>query len=365
MGAKKILMVDDVQLYHKMAADVLKGEYDLLTALNVSEGFKILDKVIPDLILLDIIMPGEDGFSMLKRLKASNRLKDIPVIFLTSETTPEAEIEGFNDGIVDYITKPFVPEIMKMRVRTQIEISEYRHNLEEKVKQKVAEIEEMYDLLTVSFAGLVESRDGVTGGHLKNTSIYYRAFIKHLMTLPQYRDELSENVVKKAIRSAPLHDVGKIAIEDSVLRKSGSLNGEEFEKMKLHSVIGGDIFKFLRARISDKEFADIAEAVSRFHHEKWDGTGYPAGLSGTDIPLVARIMSIVDVYDALTSKRPYKNPFSHEKSMEIIAEGSGTYFDPDLVSVFLSMEGTIRECLTTKEDILVKQNYFMYDKKRN
>ncbi len=366
MGEKKsILMVDDVLLNHKMAADVLEDEYILYEALTAAEGFEVLEKVTPDLILLDIVMPGEDGFSMLKKLKASNRLKTIPVIFLTSDTRAEAEVEGFNLGIVDYITKPFVPEVMLRRIKTQIDLAEYQRNLETRVHQKVAEIEDMYDLLTVSFAGLVESRDGVTGGHLKNTSIYYRAFIQHLSTLPQYRDELSDSVVMKAIRSAPLHDVGKIAIEDCVLRKNGSLNGEEFEKMKLHSVIGGDIFKFLKSRIMDKEFAAIAENVSRYHHEKWDGSGYPAGLMGKNIPLVARIMSIVDVYDALTSERPYKKPFSHEKSMAIIADGSGTAFDPELVEEFIRIQEKMRECLATKEDILVKQQYFMYERRKD
>ena len=361
---KTILIVDDVMLNHKMAEDVLEDAYELENALSAQEGFEILDRKIPDLILLDIVMPQMDGFEMLRRLKADARYKDIPVIFLTSDTRAEAEIEGFNEGIVDYITKPFVPEVMRRRVQTQIELDAYRKNLEDMVDRKVAEIEDMYDILTVSFAGLVESRDGVTGGHLKNTSIYYRAFINHLRTIPKYACVLSDAIVKKAIRSAPLHDVGKIAIEDAVLRKNGSLNGEEFEKMKLHSVIGGDIFKFLGTRIEDKEFARVAENVARYHHEKWNGTGYPAGLSGTDIPLEARIMSIVDVYDALTSERPYKKPFSHEKSMAIISEGSGKDFDPELVEEFINIQDKIRECLATKEDILVKQQYFMYERSR-
>ncbi len=365
MDKKKILMIDDVPFNHKMAEDVLKDEFELYKAVSAKEGFQILAETIPDLILLDIVMPVMDGFGMLKILKNTPAYKDIPVIFLTSDTKPEDEVSGFNEGIVDYINKPFIPEVMIRRIHTQIELSEYRKDLERKVDEKVSEIEDMYDIITASFAGLVESRDGVTGGHLKNTSIYYKAFINALKENPKYKRLLPDSFVKRACRSAPLHDVGKIAIEDVVLRKAGSLNGEEFERMKLHSVIGGDIFAFLKKRIADKEYGEIAENVARYHHERWDGAGYPAGLKGEEIPLEARIMSIVDVYDALTSERPYKHPYSHEKSMAIIADGSGIEFDPDLVEEFIKIGETINACLRTKEAVLADQNFFMYGKRHD
>ena len=363
MNKRIILMVDDVELNHKIAREVLEDTYDLFEAHSAAEGFDILEKIVPDLILLDIVMPDMDGFEMLKLIKRNNRLKKVPVIFLTADSSPEVEVEGFNCGIADYITKPFVPTVMKKRIETQIALAEYEHTLEEKVTDKIAEMEQMYDLITVSFAGLVESRDGVTGGHLKNTAIYFKTFIEHLMVLPQYREALTRSVVKKAERAAPLHDVGKIAIEDAVLRKACSLNPIEFEKMKQHAVIGGDIFEFIRDRITDKEFGEIAEQIARFHHEKWDGTGYPLGLKGEEIPLVARIMSIVDVYDALTSKRPYKSPYSHEKSMALIVANKGESFDPDLVEEFIKIEDKIRQCLLTKEQILIKEQYFYTNKK--
>lgn len=364
MDKKIILLVDDVVLNHKTAEDVLKDKYTLYCANSAEEGFKLLESIEPDLILLDIIMPKVDGFAMLEQLKQDERYKDIPVIFLTSDTNPETEIAGFDAGVVDYITKPFIPAVMKKRIETQIALSEYDKSLVKVVNNKIEEIEEMYDVITVSFAGLVESRDGVTGGHLKNTAIYFKAFIEKLATLPQYRNELPPTLVKKAIRSAPLHDVGKIAVEDAVLRKNGSLNGEEFEKMKLHSVIGGDIFAFIKKRIPDVEFGEIAEKIARYHHEKWDGSGYPAGLKGEQIPLVSRIMSIVDVYDALTSERPYKKPFSHEKSMAMIVADSGTKFDPDLVNEFVNMGEDILKCLHTKENVLLREQYFMYERMR-
>lgn len=364
MGKKKILVVDDVVLNLTAARDVLEDTYEVYEALSAQEAFKILKNTMPDLILLDVIMPVMDGYETVQLLKADPKLRHIPVIFLTADTKAEAEVKGFDYGIVDYITKPFVPVVMKKRIETQINLAEYEQGLEALVAAKVLEIEEMYDLITVSFAGLVESRDGITGGHIKNTSIYFEAFINYLKELPKYAGRLSSDYVKCAIRSAPLHDVGKIAIEDAVLRKSGSLNEAEFDQMKLHSSIGGDTFKYIGERITDRQFAKVAEEMARYHHEKWDGTGYPEGLKGEEIPISARIMSIVDVYDALTSERPYKRAFSHEKSMAMIAEKSGTAFDPDLVVEFVNMGSRIYDCLIRKEQLLRDKQYFVYDKKK-
>lgn len=359
---KTILMIDDVALNHATAKDVLGNDYELLTAMSAKEGFQLLEEIIPDLILLDIIMPEMNGMEMLQILKKTPLYMGIPVIFLTASTSAETEIEGFTLGIVDYITKPFVPAVMRKRIETHIMLAEYERSLEKKVEQKIAEMERMYDTIATSFAGLVESRDGVTGGHLKNTSIYFSAFISYLKTLPEYRKELTSAVVKKAIRSAPLHDVGKIAIKDSVLQKPNSLSKEEFFQMKFHAVVGGEIFDFLEERIPDREFAHIAGQMAKYHHEKYDGSGYPYGISGEDIPLVARVMSLVDVYDALTSRRPYKEPFSHEKALALIAQGSGTQFDPKLVEHFMNISNVMKECLDAKEEMIEKQEFFMVKK---
>ncbi len=360
---RTILMIDDVALNHATARSVLEDEYQLFEATSGEEAFELLKSIVPDLILLDIVMPDMNGIEVLKKLKSIPAYKGIPVIFLTADTSPEAEVEGFQLGIVDYITKPFVPMVMKKRIQTQIELSLYKKDLEERVDKKIEEMEQMYDLVTVSFAGLVESRDGVTGVHLKNTSIYYAAFISHLKTLAKYKDYLPPTVVKKACRCAPLHDVGKIAIRDAVLQKPSSLSSDEFDNMKLHAVIGGELFDYLEERIPDKEFANIASQIAKSHHERWDGTGYPYGLKGKEIPLLARIMAIVDVYDAMTSKRPYKEPISHEKSMAYIASGSGTQFDPDLVNEFLNISNVIKECLETKEEMIEKRQYFQMKEK--
>ena len=357
-GKKKILMVDDVSLNHATARDVLEDMYELYEACSGAEAFEKLKEITPDLILLDVIMPEMDGMEVLKKLKSIPAYKDIPVIFLTADNTPESEVEGFQLGIVDYITKPFVPMVMKKRIETQIELSEYQKNLEGLVARKVEEMEQMYDIITVSFAGLVESRDGVTGVHLKNTSIYFSAFIGHLKTVEKYKSLLPPSVVKKACRCAPLHDVGKIAIKDSVLQKPASLSEEEYEDMKFHSIIGGDLFDYLEKRIPDSQFAHIASQLAKSHHERWDGKGYPYGLKGEEIPFLARVMAIVDVYDAMTSARPYKEPVTHEKTMTFIAANSGKMFDPDLVNEFLNISGIIKECLETKETQIAEKHYF-------
>ena len=355
---KKILMVDDVALNHATARDVLGDEYDLYEVYSGAETFEKLKEISPDLILLDVIMPDMDGMEVLKKLKSIPAYREIPVIFLTADTSPESEVEGFQLGIVDYITKPFVPMVMKKRIETHLDLSEYQKNLEERVNQKVEEMESMYDIMTVSFAGLVESRDGVTGVHLKNTSIYFSEFINYLKDLDKYKEYLPPSVVKKACRCAPLHDVGKIAIKDSVLQKPASLSEEEYEDMKLHSAIGGELFDFLETKIPDTEFAHIASQIAKSHHERWDGKGYPNGLKGEEIPFLARIMAIVDVYDAMTSARPYKEPVSHEKTMAFIAANSGKMFDPALVNEFLNISSIIKDCLEKKEMQIAKNHYF-------
>jgi len=342
-------MIDDVRLNLAAANDVLKDEYNLYEAMSAKEGFEKLEEITPDLILLDINMPDMDGYEMLEQIKKSRRLSKIPVIFLTAENKASSEVKGFDLGAVDFITKPFVATVMKRRIKTQLELSAYRNSLENIVAEKVAENEKLQDMLSVGFAELVESRDGITGGHIKNTSIYFDEFIDRLKLVPRYKEEMTEEYVKAAKRSAPLHDIGKIGINDNVLRKQSSLENSEMNYMKTHSELGAATFHRIRAMMfPGNEFLKIAEDMAMYHHERWDGKGYPIGLKGDRMPLCARIMSIVDVYDALTSRRPYKEPYSHEKSMAIIVEGRGTQFDPDLVDEFVNISPIIKECLMNK-----------------
>ena len=348
---KTILMIDDVKLNLATARAVLQDEYTLYEALSAKEGFEILEDMIPDLILLDIVMPEMDGYEMIQKLKASRRLRKIPVIFLTAETDPKSEVKGFDLGAVDFIVKPFVDVVMKRRIATQIELSAYQQSLEELVEQKVEENEKLQHMLSAGFAELVESRDGVTGGHVKNTSIYFEAFVRYLRDVPKYKEDVTDDFIKLSIRSAPLHDIGKIGIDDIVLRKETSLEKGEMDYMKTHSELGGATFHKIRKIFIENEFLKIAEHMALYHHERWDGQGYPMGLKGEDIPLEARIMSIVDVYDALTSKRPYKEPFSHEKACAIIVAGRGTQFDPDLVDEFIKAEDIMRDRLLHKDEL--------------
>lgn len=349
MGRKSILMIDDVRLNLAAAKDVLKDEYDLYEASSANEGFEKLEDITPDLILLDINMPNMDGYEMLEKMKESRRLSKIPVIFLTAENKASSEVKGFDLGAVDFITKPFVATVMKRRIKTQLELSDYRNHLENMVAEKVTENEKLQDMLSVGFAELVESRDGITGGHIKNTSIYFNEFIDRLKCVPRYKEEMTEDYVKAVKRSAPLHDIGKIGIDDVVLRKQSNLEKSEMNYMKTHSELGAATFNKIRTiMFPENEFLKIAEDMALYHHERWDGTGYPVGLKGEEIPLCARIMSVVDVYDALTSRRPYKEPFSHEKSMAIIVKGRGTQFDPELVDEFVNIGDVIKECLMNK-----------------
>lgn len=348
---KTILMIDDVKLNLATARAVLQDEYILYEALSAKQGFEILDEIIPDLILLDIVMPEMDGYEMIQKLKASRRLRKIPVIFLTAETEPKSEVKGFDLGAVDFIVKPFVDVVMKRRIATQIELSAYQQSLEKMVEEKVEENEKLQHMLSAGFAELVESRDGVTGGHVKNTSIYFDAFVHFLKEVPCYKEEVTDEFIKLSIRSAPLHDIGKIGIDDAVLRKESTLGAKEMAYMKTHSELGGATFHKIRRIFIENEFLKIAEHMALYHHERWDGTGYPMGLKGEEIPLEARIMSIVDVYDALTSKRPYKEPFSHEKACEIILAGKGTQFDPNLVDQFIKAQEIMHDRLEHKDEL--------------
>lgn len=351
MDKKKILVVDDSKLYTTAARNVLENEYEVYTAMSAQDAFAIMEDVIPDLILLDIVMPGIDGYKMLELLQKSRRLKNVPVVFLTGETDAESEIRGFDLGAVDFITKPFVESVMKRRIKTQLQLSEYNNNLEQLVQAKVEENEALQNMLTIGFAELVESRDGVTGGHVKNTLIYFEAFINRLKTIEEFKDELTDDYVKMCIRSAPLHDIGKIGIDDVVLRKQAYLENDEMEYMQTHSTLGGQTIRRIRSLFPTNEFLKIAEDMALYHHERWDGRGYPEGLAGEDIPLCARIMSVVDVYDALTSERPYKKPFPHEKAMAIIMADRGMRFDPDLVDVFTSMSDEMRQLQIKKVEL--------------
>lgn len=371
---KHILVVDDVPANLKYAEQLLGDRYRLTLAISGMQALKFLKKVKPDLILLDINMPEMDGCMVLVQLRNDPETNKIPVIILTSEVDTAMELKCLELGAVDFIRKPFVTEIMLSRIETQLELSTYRHNLEDMVDEKTAVIERLQDVMSTCFAELVESRDGTTGGHIKNTTRYFSVFLDELSTLEPYKDILTPQYMRDLVRAAPLHDIGKIGINDCVLRKESALDKEEFEHMKTHAKIGGDTFQNIFTSVeevhhsqlgavtfekicdtmnidesADTAFLHIARDMALYHHERWNGTGYPTGISGEQIPLCARILSIVDVYDALTSRRSYKEAFSHEKAMQIIIEDRGIFFDPELTDIFVGISDKIEQCLMTKE----------------
>lgn len=329
-----ILVVDDNITNLKFAEVALKPTYKVTSLISGEQALKFLSKNIPDLILLDIKMPGMDGFETIKEIKSNNNTKDIPVIFLTALSEPDSELMGLALGATDFISKPFVPEVMSRRVAMQIELKNYRNDMEKVVNEKTKMVEKLQDAIVTSITDLVEFRDKITGGHAKRTALYLKIFIESLRKNKKYSNLFTDEYVANVLRAAPLHDVGKIGINDNILTKNGSLDDSEFEYMKLHTTLGGLAFQKALDDVPGNEFIIVAKDMALYHHEWWNGNGYPFNLEGESIPFCARIMSIADVYDALTTKRPYKEPYSHEQAVEIINSRKGINFQPELVDEF-------------------------------
>ncbi len=337
-----IMLVDDNQANLNIGKNMLKNFYEVYALPSAERLFKFLESVKPDLILLDIGMPGMDGFDVIRILKAETRYMHIPIIFVTAKTEEMDELEGLELGAADYVIKPFSAAILLKRIenhllieRQKAELKKLNEDLIEKVKDKTARIAGLQAFIINSLAELVEFRDVFTGGHISRTQKYVELLIDRMLECGIYSEELLgwENM-EYAAPSTQLHDLGKIFISDAILNKAGPLTAEEFEIMKSHTVKGVEAIRRLDRKGENRLFLQYAEVVAGSHHEKWDGNGYPAGLSGRDIPLLGRIMAIADVYDALTSYRPYKAPMDTEKASAIIIEGSGSHFDPSLVEVF-------------------------------
>ena len=347
----KIILVDDMKLNLTMGKDLLKTFYEVFLASSPVRLFEILENIIPDLILLDIEMPDTDGYETMKLLKANPVYCDIPVIFVTSKDDDNSEIEGFDLGAADYIRKPFSGPLLLKRIENQIlivrqkkallasraAVKNYAGDLETKVREKTAEVQDLQNAVLATVAELVEFRDRQTGGHIARTRRYLQLLIDEMMRTGVYDEELSGWDMEFFLPSAQLHDVGKIAITDLILNKPEELSPHEFEIMKTHVTVGVDAIEQIMEKTKEHVFLNHALLVAGTHHEKWNGSGYPVGLKGMNIPLEGRLMAIADVYDALISERPYKKPFTHEKACEIIEDGAGTHFDPALVKVFRSV----------------------------
>ena len=332
-----ILIVDDNITNLKFAEQVLKPHYKVTLLTSAMQTMKFLLKNTPDLILLDIKMPDINGYETITTIKSIDRLNKIPVIFLTALNDVESELKCLRLGAVDFIGKPFVPELMLSRIKTHLELANYRKNLESLVLEKTETIENLQDTLVVGLAELVECRDGETGGHIKRTANYLELLVYAMAEAGLYSDILTTEFIHNVIRSASLHDIGKIGISDKILLKQGNFDKSEREYMKQHTTLGGMAIQKVIDAADGESFLYIAKDMALCHHEKWDGTGYPSGLLGSAIPLCARIMAVADVYDALTSERPYKKPFVHSKAVDIISSGKRAHFEPCIVEIFKSV----------------------------
>lgn len=348
-----ILIVDDQEANREVLMDQvhLLG-HDSILAENGLSALAQVDHHAPDLILLDIMMPEMSGDKVLERLKEDSVLRDIPVIVVSAVDDIDSVARCISMGAEDYLIKPFKNEILKARIGNCLEkkrlhdqeislrnqVQDYNLRLEERVSEQVEQISKAHLAMIFSMSKLAESRDPETGEHLERMREYCRIIADELKEHTQYAAVIDEKYIENMYLASPLHDIGKVGVPDRVLLKPGKLTAEEFEEIKKHPTLGADTLRAVSQECPDNDFVKIGIEIAETHHEKWDGSGYPKGLAGKDIPLAGRILALGDVYDALTSKRVYKDAFSHEKSREIIVEGRGKHFDPDVVDAFLRRE---------------------------
>ncbi len=342
----RILIVDDEAFYIDVLVNLLNQDYRISIA---KDGVQALKRASasepPNLILLDILMPGMDGYEVCQQLKTNASTCRIPVIFLTVKSDVDDEIRGFKLGAVDYITKPISPPIVLSRVVTHLELARARLEvenqnqvLEQKIRQRTEEISRTQEVAILCMASLAETRDSETGNHIQRTQHYVKLLSEHLKDKPRFRDYLDDETVNLFYKSAPLHDIGKVGVPDSILLKPGALNKDEWEEMKKHARYGYEAILRAEEQLGSTSFLRVAREIALTHHEKWDGSGYPDGLQGDDIPVAGRLMALADVYDALISKRVYKEAFKHEQAVAEIIKALGSHFDPDVVDAFNALQ---------------------------
>ncbi|MDR0442209.1 MAG: response regulator [Treponema sp.] len=332
---KTIFVVDDSDTNLSMAETALEDHYRVMTMPSAAKMFALLERVVPDLILLDIEMPEMDGFEALRRLKSKDTMSDIPVMFLTGRTDVAVEAHGFELGAVDFVAKPFSASVLLNRIKTHLDIDEI-------IRERTTQLNRLQNSIVSVLADMVENRDEGTGGHIERTSLYIKILMKAMEERGVYLDEMRGWDAEKIISSARMHDLGKISITDLIMNKPGKLTDDEYEIMKTHAIQGERIIDEIVARTGESEFLWNAKLFAGYHHERWDGRGYPRGHKGTEIPLQGRIMAIVDVYDALVSERPYKKALTHEEAVKIIMECAGTQYDPKIAEVFNDVNDLFR-----------------------
>jgi putative two-component system response regulator len=333
---KKIFVVDDNNVNLLTAEETLSKHYDVFTLPSADAMFELLAQIQPDLIMLDILMPDKSGFDVIEELKADERYKNIPVIFLSGRSDPYAESRGFELGAVDFIAKPFSEIVLLKRLETHLRINSV-------INERTYYLKGLRDSLVVILSNMVENRDTVTGKHIQRTSKYIEILLNAMIEKGVYKEALSGVDVNLFVSSARLHDLGKICVSDLILNKPDKLSSDEYDIIKTHAAEGDKIIDFIIAESGDESFLQNAKLFASFHHERWDGKGYPYGLEGEEIPIQGRIMAIVDVYDALVSERPYKTSLTHEEAIKIIEDGKGVHFDPIITDIFIEINKKFEE----------------------
>ena len=364
-----ILIVDDSPENLTLIAGLLQHLYTVKAVNNGRQALRVVQNEAPDMILLDIMMPDVDGYEVCRRLKADPNTRQIPIIFLTSKTDYESERLGMELGAVDYIARPINPPILLSRVKAHLVDASIARTLritneylEFEVDKRTRELAALQDVTILALASLAETRDSETGNHLKRTQHYMRALSRQLKMHPRFEHFLAGDMMDILFKCAPLHDIGKVGVPDRILLKPGRYEPEEFEIMKRHPALGRDaIVSAQKSTGQQIEFLEIAKELVYSHHEKWDGSGYPLGLAGDAIPIAARLMALADVYDALISRRVYKEGMTHEQARVIIIAGSGKHFDPDVVAAFLVLEAEFQSVATrffdSDRDLLKKSEF--------
>ncbi len=377
-----VLVVDDTPENLTVLGELLQPKYRVRVANSGKRALQVAaSEPRPDLILLDVMMPEMDGYTVIRALRDSAETRDIPVIFVTAMDADDDEERGLALGAVDYITKPIRPAIVLARVNAHLELKlardhlQHQNNwLESEIARRMHDNQLMQDVSIRALASLAEARDMETGQHIRRTQAYVEVLVAQLRDHPRFADFLTDSMAHMVGKAAPLHDIGKVGIPDSILLKPARLSVDEFEIMKTHSAIGGDAIDLaLRGELSDADFQILQQhcflgckaltsAVSEFenaplaflavskeiamwHHEKWDGSGYPDGLVGDAIPIPARLMALADVFDALASRRIYKAAMPFDEAVELVSQGAGKHFDPDVVTAFLANLERFRDIL--------------------
>ncbi|MBB3117214.1 response regulator [Pseudoduganella violacea] len=350
-GKPTILVVDDTPDNIDVLCALLEDDYRTKIAVNGERALKIANgEAKPDLILLDIMMPGMSGYDVCKALKENPATRDIPVIFVTAMSEELDEQLGFSMGAADYLTKPLSAPIVLARIKTQLSMKrmhdflrDQNKFLEHEVEERTREVTALQDVTIHAMASLAETRDSETGNHIRRTSLYVKALAHKLRHHPRFSAFLTEKTIQLLYKSAPLHDIGKVGIPDRILLKPGRFEPHEMEIMKTHTTLGRDAIIAAERELGlSVDFLHFAKEIAYSHQEKWDGSGYPEGLAGEAIPISARLMAVADVYDALISRRVYKEPIPHSEAVATIAKGRGSHFDPDMVDAFLAIQDEMR-----------------------